>query len=486
MYNESMGYDKNGNIKELKRWGDFDSDIYAAIKIDELHYYYENDNKNRLMKVTDASNSPKGFYDDAITDPADASDDYGYDDYGNMTSDENKKIMNIVYNHLNLPVEINFGAGNKIEYLYDASGRKLWKKAAENTSEIDVDYLDGFQYMNGVLDFFPHAEGYVKVLTCPECEIKRTFNYVYQYKDHLGNIRMSYGVDPEEEEVTLKILEENHYYPFGLKHTKYNSNEKMYELVDFQPTIKDILAAGGSTYKYKYNGKEYQDELGLNMYDYGARNYDPAIGRWMNIDPKAEEYRRWSPYNYCKDNPIVFVDPDGMGVDWHPDMKGNLIADKGDSATTLANYLEVKVDRAKEILKSNDATKLQVGDKITSSEIKAVTKEIKTEIATTEKTVSTNNKETASLQKENKQLAAENKELKSEIKTNSLLMKSEPGDPKGGNAAIYSIKNGIAESDIRDNNAEIKSNNKEIQQNNTENKAAQTKRDKVLDKYNVK
>lgn len=65
-------------------------------------------------------------------------------------------------------------------------------------------------------------------------------------------------------------------------------------------------------YKYKYNGKEYQDELGLNMYDYGARNYDPALGRWMNIDPLAEKSRRWSTYTYCYNNPLVFVDYDGM------------------------------------------------------------------------------------------------------------------------------------------------------------------------------
>lgn len=314
-YNESLLYDKNGNIMSLRRNGNQDSDTsyIQALEIDNLSYMY-NDNSNQLAKVVDATLDSSGFKDDSTdgTIFTDTTDDYDYDSKGNMIKDENKGITSIVYNHNNLPLKIFFGSNGSIEYIYNALGKKVKKKVTDGTTVSTTDYIDGFQYKNDVLVFFPTASGFVNVTYCNTCEVgnQYSFNYVFNYVDHLGNIRMSYTKDPIT--LTLKVLEENHYYPFGLKHTNYNSDLLMYMRENEQLKIKPGQPGKPLPYKYKYNGKEYQDELGLNMYDYHARNYDPAIGRWMNIDPLAELSRRYSTYTYANDNPIYFIDPDGM------------------------------------------------------------------------------------------------------------------------------------------------------------------------------
>lgn len=209
------------------------------------------------------------------------------------------------------PIEIVFlgSTVKKIAYIYNSSGVKL-KKVVTNGSVItNVDYLGGFQYKQTgtgtlYLEFFPHSEGYVSVTTSGTT---LSYNYVFNYQDHLGNNRLSYTLNPSTNALT--ILEENHYYPFGFKHSNYNIDQEYYDSVNgVVSTSKSKLVP----YKYRYNGKEYQDELGLNMYDYGARNYDAALGRWMNIDPLAEQMRRFSPYNYCFNNPLRYIDPDGM------------------------------------------------------------------------------------------------------------------------------------------------------------------------------
>ncbi|TRX34084.1 RHS repeat domain-containing protein, partial [Flavobacterium restrictum] len=260
-YNENLTYDKNGNIQTLVRNDALLAPYYNTV-IDNLIYTYKNNNPNQLLKVTDNSLISKGFLDVS-------GDDYTYDANGNMTTDNNKGINTpIQYNHLNLPTKIDFGTKGNITYIYNALGQKVSKTVAETAKPAETtDYLSGFQYKNNTLQYFPTAEGYAN-------NTAGVYNYVYNYTDHLGNVRVSYT----QQSGSLKILEENNYYPFGLKH-------QISGPISAQPE-----------YKYKYNGKELQDELGLNMYDYGARNYDPALGRWMNIDPLAEIYRRWSPY----------------------------------------------------------------------------------------------------------------------------------------------------------------------------------------------
>ena len=276
-YSELLSYDINGNISTLKRFSAPGSGTTAEKK-DDLVYNYAG---NRVVKITDGSGNISGYPGGGNT--------IAYDSNGNMVDMIDKKIKAIGYNFLNLPksIQITPATGKQINitYVYRADGIKLSKNFTQDTNIITTDYLDGFQYQHSALQptvtdlkFVPTSEGYYNF---------ENNKYIYNYVDHLGNVRLSYFNNGSNTEV----LEENNYYPFGLKHEGYNA------------------LAGNLSYQYKYNGKELQTESG--MYDYGARFYMPDIGRWGVVDPLAETSRRWSPYTYAFNNPLRFIDPDG-------------------------------------------------------------------------------------------------------------------------------------------------------------------------------
>ncbi|WP_131329497.1 RHS repeat domain-containing protein [Chryseobacterium piperi] len=289
-FNEELTYDLNGNITTLKRNSKPASGLTAEV-IDNLVYNYESNNQsNRLSSITlpsNIANNPSGY--NALGNTI------SYDNNGRMINQLDKGINKIVYNYLNLPNNLMMGTGSLSQitnYIYRADGVKVRKQISGGVSPkvSQTEYLDGFQYQDGVLQFVPSAEGYYDFAKN---------KYIYNYTDHLGNIRLSYTNNGSGAEA----IEENNYYPFGLKHERYNN------------------VGGNSAYQYKYSGKELQTETG--MYDYGARFYMADIGRWGVVDPLAEKMTSWSPYTFSFNNPLRYMDPDGRApYDWVKDSWG--------------------------------------------------------------------------------------------------------------------------------------------------------------------
>jgi RHS repeat-associated protein len=196
--------------------------------------------------------------------------DYQYDPNGNATMD-GRTGKALTYNIMNLPETI-FGG---LSYVYDASGRKIKKKSSGSTT----DYIDGIQYTNGAIELIQTEVGIAR-------RNGAAYSYEYNLSNHLGNNWVTFYKNPNG---GLKVLQRDDYYAFGLRKSVTGSSTEN---------------------KYLYNGKELQNELG--QYDYGARLYDPVIRRFNNIDALSEISRKNSPYSYALNNPICFIDVDGM------------------------------------------------------------------------------------------------------------------------------------------------------------------------------
>ncbi|MDO8366820.1 MAG: RHS repeat-associated core domain-containing protein [Saprospiraceae bacterium] len=165
---------------------------------------------------------------------------------------------------------------------YTADGEKLTK--AVTGGGATKSYVSGIEYSGTGLEAIYFLEG-----RCTPNGAS-AFYYDYTIKDHLGNARVNFRANG----TAVTHLEDMHYYPFGM--------------------LMEGMGTNSPTNDYTYNGKELNEDFALNLYDYGARWYDAALGRWWSVDPLAEKYGAWSGFNYGADNPIKFIDPDGMQV----------------------------------------------------------------------------------------------------------------------------------------------------------------------------
>ena len=295
-YDESLSYDKMGNVQSLLRSGLLDDGSYGLI--DNLSYSYHG---NQLLKVDDAAVGP--YYQGAFhfVDGADEAVEYEYDANGNMVRDLNKGISFISYDLNNQPRKIEYNDGRNASYVYDAEGNKLSVSynltamssaqqqlpvmqstdvASDNVSngQKTIDYCGNIIY-DGDETMILNDVGYAL------CNKDNNFSFHYYLKDHLGNNRVVVSEDGEIEQV-------NDYYPTGA-----------------------LMASsmGGDTQRFKYNGKELDRVNGLNWCDYGARNYDAEIVVWKGVDKMADKNVTTSLYGYCNSNPMRFIDP--LGTD---------------------------------------------------------------------------------------------------------------------------------------------------------------------------
>ena len=273
------GYDKNGNIKGLQRYGQTGASAYGLL--DNLTFTL---NGNQLSRVEDAVSTAAYGTNTAFVNGASAAGEYAYDVNGNLTKDLNKGITDIQYNVLNLPSTVSFSDGSTITYTYGADGTKLRTVHKIGSTTTTTDYCGNVIYENGTQKLLLTEEGYIN--------LTGTQQYHYYLKDHQGNNRVVINQSGTVEET-------NHYYPFG-----------------------GVFGTAGNTQPYKYNGKELDTKKGLNWYDYGARHYDAALGRFTTNDRFAEKYYSMSPYQYGANNPVNNIDVNGDTIVVNPNPNG--------------------------------------------------------------------------------------------------------------------------------------------------------------------
>ena len=313
-YNEKVvEYSLNGMMKRFQRRGKKSDGEYG--KVDNLHIHLDG---NRPVEISDDAALQTVYGAMEFRDGSTSGTEYYYDGNGSLVADANKGIAMIEYDNLNYPRRIQFTNGNTIEYVYSPDGQKLrakWQTAAGNvvvplnttlsitaSSTTQTDYVGDLIYTG--TDATADNPELSKILY-PDGYFMRTSGtsgvFRYFVKDHLGNNRVVNN--------GTAVYQRTHYYPFGGPYADVGTAS------DYQP--------------YKYNGKELDRMHGLDLYDYGARQYDPIVPMFTQQDPLAEKYYHLSPYAYCGSNPVKYVDLEGLELGDYYNLSGTRIGSNG-------------------------------------------------------------------------------------------------------------------------------------------------------------
>lgn len=246
---------------------------------------------------------------------------YLYDYYpnGNLKTDRSKDLF-FYHNLINLPILVKTTSGqSKQRYTYLADGTKL---RTRDNWQIGFNYRGNFVYellSDGTekLDNIGHEEGNIvgtiKDFSSPNSQFFDTWHV----KDHLGNVRAIIDISGNKSDIWSALIEQNDYTPFGQR-------------------ITNAEMAYDPTNRYRLNGKEDQTIGSLMLYDYGARYYDLNSARWITPDPLAEKYYSISPYVFCNNNPLNYIDQDGMDI--------RLLGKNGSSVTIFTDLFNQVID----------------------------------------------------------------------------------------------------------------------------------------------
>ena len=307
-YGTSYSYDNMGNLLSLSREGDMTSSLKGIV--DNLSMTYDG---NMLASVSDSAPAP------SVTGSADFRDgvseavEYTYDRNGNMTSDLNRRISSVSYNRQNRPARIKHSGGTET-FTYLPDGTKRERTAlGKDWSLSRTEYRGNLVCADDSLKYILFDGGLIAMDgSSPE--------YLFFLRDHLGSVRVVARPDG-------KVVQVNHYYPYGMAF----AGGGMSGNAGAHPVEGGVSVAGGSleiggetggmelarpgaSQPYRFLGNELYTSNSLGLYDFSARMYDPALGRFLSVDPMAEGYRHLSPYAYCAGNPVVYADKDGQVI----------------------------------------------------------------------------------------------------------------------------------------------------------------------------